>query len=122
LDLTYIPPLLLQTFVENTIKYEVLPGEKTYIHLQVSRQADSLHLLVWDTGEGYSQESLDYLASQGSAPADESGRRIGLTNLRQRILLLFGADRSNIGFSNRDGAGAQMEITLPYLDKWEDER
>lgn len=118
----YIPPLLLQTFVENTIKYEVLPGEKTYIHLQVSRQADSLHLLVWDTGEGYSQESLDYLASQGSAPADESGRRIGLTNLRQRILLLFGADRSAVIFSNRSNSGAQMEITLPYLDKWEDER
>ena len=35
-DTAQVPPLMIQTFIENTIKHETVPGEPMEIHLSVS--------------------------------------------------------------------------------------
>lgn len=115
----YVPPLLLQTFVENTIKYEVVPGETIFIHIEIKLQEKYLDICMWDTGEGYSQDILAHLSLPVQVLDNMTGKGIGIANLRQRLMLLYGKDRVCIHFSNREGAGAQIKIHLPYLAQWE---
>lgn len=114
-----IPPLLLQTFVENTVKYEVDAGELTTIYivgnkLTEERQA-KIHLTIWDTGEGFSAEILEKLCRNDWEPT-EDGKMIGLYNVVQRLRLIYRGDVC-IRFGNREGAGAQIDIIIPFEEK-----
>ncbi len=109
-----VPPLLLQTFVENTVKHEVVPGRETLVHLRIRRGASgTLRVQAWDTGDGYSVDTLDRLKVP-DAKAGESGEGIGLSNLKLRLVLLYGRAETRVEFSNRPGAGAQMELIIPW--------
>lgn len=114
----YVPPLLLQTFVENTVKFEVVPGKKTVIHVESHVDGNALEVCIWDTGEGYTPEVLARMANPAQSLGSASGDGIGLANLRHRLPLLYG-DGAEISFSNRTGAGAQMRVRLPYITQWE---
>ena len=116
-----VPPLVIHTFVENTIKYEVVVGEKTAIYIRGHVEGKDVYLTFWDTGEGYPPEILEKLQS-GSWKSDGDGKQIGLYNLTQRLPLVFGEGRTKIAFCNRPGAGAQIDIIIPYIteSQWED--
>ena len=72
-----IPPLSVQTLVENAIKYAVAPNrEGGEIRVQAMRNNGSASIEVADTGQGF---SLDW------APAGH-----GIDNLRNQLAVLFG--------------------------------
>lgn len=116
IEMAKIPTLLLQTFVENTIKYEVVAGELTTIHIIgkkiVTKNREQIHLLIWDTGEGFPPDFLKMLNSEEWKP-QKDGKKIGLYNIIQRLRLIYGENIS-IRFSNREGAGAQIDIIIPF--------
>ena len=73
-----LPPLLLQPIVENAIRHGLEPlesGGRLTLHLH--RVADSLHITLSDTGQGWSAQAA---ASPG----------IGLQNLRARLEAAYG--------------------------------
>ncbi|WP_336772502.1 sensor histidine kinase [Paenibacillus sp. MMO-58] len=115
LETTAIPPLLLQTVVENSVKYAVKPGEP--IKLIIEAELDDLAeepmvvITVRDTGEGYSEAALSRLR-QGMTYADETGEHIGLWNIRERLRLQFG-DKAWMDCYNDDPHGAVTEIAIP---------
>ena len=83
-----IPPLALQSLVENVIKHVV--GERaqgTSIYIAAWREADRLRLEVSDDGPGF---SLDAITPEH-----------GLGNLVARLDLLYG-NRSKLGVTRRD--------------------
>ena len=76
-----VPPLVLQTLVENAVKHGIsLRPNGGHIRVTAKRSSRELHLEVGNSG------SL--------RPAEEASG-IGLTNLRQRLELLYG-DRSRL--------------------------
>lgn len=118
-----VPPLMIQTFVENTIKHETVPGEPMEIHLTAEQYWQGserrVHICIWDTGRGYPEEVLERLTDEADSPAEDyqegDGTHIGLSNTIRRLRLVFG-EGTEIHFSNRAGAGAQCDILFPFID------
>lgn len=111
-----IPPLLLITFVENTIKHAYAGDKILQILLSVThKQYESEHYLqidITDTGQGFSEEVLKKLKA-GENPGTNERPHIGIINSMQRLHLLYG-DKYKISFFNEDCGGAHIKLLIPY--------
>ena len=118
LDCSVIP-LLLQSFVENTIKYEVVTGKVIGLHISTSliqgRDRTYLSITFWDTGRGYDPVLLKRLQNLRHYIEDKSSSHYGIRNVVQRTWMVYGPENCAIHFSNRPKAGAQMELMVPYI-------
>ncbi|MDG0809854.1 sensor histidine kinase [Cohnella rhizosphaerae] len=115
-----VPPLIVQTMVENAIKYAVNMDEPIRITVEVAQAEDGeghprLFIRVKDTGPGFPDEVLGRLASEPDQAGSEGGEQIGIWNARRRLRLLY-QDRATIDFYNEAGLGAVVQIELP-MDK-----
>ena len=112
-------PLLLQSFIENTIKYEVILGKMIEIHICTSiLQKENnafISITIWDTGGGFSKEILERLQNIDQYLYEESTKHIGISNVLQRTYLQFDPENCDFHFSNRPEGGAQINIVLPYI-------
>lgn len=110
-----IPPMLIQNFVENSIKYAI--DMNKVIHLSVKVEYFEVDyypyakIVISDSGIGYPTDSLERINS-GKKIIDSFGDHIGIFNSVQRIKILYHG-KGNWKFYN-DG-GAVSEITLPAL-------
>ena len=110
-----IPPLLLLGFIENTIKHEITVGVLKEIHVAASITADDiLQIEIWDTGKGFSEEILTQLQDADHF-AEEEQYHIGIANIIQRTKAEYPA--ATFAFSNRQNAGAQIDIQIPEIRK-----
>lgn len=112
-------PLLLQSFVENTIKYEVVLGKEIELHISSSlHKKDNgsfLSITIWDTGCGFNPSMLTQLQDLEQYLKDTNTTHIGISNVLQRAIVIFGSDNCSFHFTNRPGAGAQIDIELPFI-------
>ena len=117
-----VPPLLLQTLVENAIVHEVTLDNKIEISLYITSEEYEdgryLYISVSDTGRGFSKETLEAL--ENDSPIIYDGRKhVGLQNVRRRLELLYGG-RAGITFSNMgENYGAVVEVHLPMVTERE---
>lgn len=117
-----VPPLLLQTLVENAIVHEVTLDNKIEISLYITSEEYEdgryLYISVSDTGRGFSRETLEAL--ENDSPIIYDGRKhVGLQNVRRRLELLYGG-RAGITFSNMgENYGAVVEVHLPMVTERE---
>ena len=111
-----VVPLLLLNFIENTIKYEVSPSLLLFMHIDIWEQEDNncslLHIRIWDTGRGFSDNILQKLIPIDSYICSEE-EHIGITNVVLRLRQLF--PDATFSFSNHPDAGAQIDICFPYV-------
>ncbi len=87
-----VPPLVVQTFIENTVKYQVMVGELTEINVRVRsckensmdgiNNMDRINIEIWDTGDGFPENILECLNSPKSI-FDERGEHFGIYNVKQ---------------------------------------
>jgi sensor histidine kinase YesM len=78
---TKLPPLSLQTLVENSIKHVVSnTSEQTEIMVSVKEIGESIEISVCDSGNGFDENNLK--------------ENHGLDNLRKRLQTIFGDDAS----------------------------
>lgn len=111
-----IPPLAIQTMVENVIKHAVNMDGSIHIDVRVDmeqdeRDVDWLVIRIEDTGPGFPEPVLKQLREHMELTNDE-GEHIGIWNVKRRLHLLF-EDRATIELSNKDGNGACVRIRLP---------
>ena len=107
-----VPPLLIQNFVENAVKYAVKPGKVTEILLNVKLVEDRLHISVTDTGAGMKPEIQQRLAS-GEVFVDAMGQKhIGVWNCRRRIEVFYN-ETPRINILSGSG-GTQVYLDVPY--------
>lgn len=108
-----IPPLLLQTFVENAIKHGFSFQDSFHIQLSIHEEANHhLAISLLDNGPGFSSAILQDLVAKKSLVTDD-GHHIGLTNARERLDLLY-PDHYTLQFSNGSQGGARIQLCLPY--------
>lgn len=109
-----IPPITLQTFVENSLKHGIHPERILKITIKgvilKTEDGDFADILVMDNGSGFSSEELEKL--KNSQEQSSSSDHIGLSNVRQRLKLIYG-DGAQIFFMNAPGGGAVSEILIP---------
>jgi hypothetical protein len=95
---TPMPPMMLQTLVENAIKHGLEPltaGGTIWI---IAREADGkVSVTVADNGRGFG--------------GDSAGTGVGLKNVRERLKLAYGGDAAlNIGPNFPNGVAASIVI------------
>ena len=90
-----MPRLLLQPLVENAFRHGLVDGHGT-LSVTLNGAAGDLHCTVSDSGAGYA-----------------GGREgIGLTNLRERLRLLYG-ERATLSIAARAEGGTAVSVRLP---------
>jgi two-component system, LytTR family, sensor kinase len=100
-----LPSMLLQPLIENCIKHGLSSKvEGGSILLRAQRVEDRLHLLVEDDGVGISEADMSTLLDRG----------IGVSNVNERLKVLFGADYRML-IDSKPGQGTRIQIEVPEL-------
>lgn len=111
-----IPPLLIENFVENAVKYAMIPGKVTEILINIRRQERWLYISVTDTGRGIDPKVMRCIRS-GENYVDAMGNEhIGIQNCRKWIDYRYRGEGS-IRITSSPGAGTQIWIEVPYIEK-----
>ncbi|TMG89003.1 MAG: sensor histidine kinase, partial [Betaproteobacteria bacterium] len=95
------PPMMLQSLVENAIKHGLEPkadGGSLTVSAEVAH--GKLHVSVADTGVGF-------------ARAATAGTGTGLTNIRERLKLIYG-DAAELRIAPNTPTGTRVTIVVPY--------
>ena len=95
------PPMMLQSLVENAIKHGLEPkAEGGQLTVSAEIVHGKLAVTVADTGLGFGK-------------AATNGTGIGLSNIRERLTLLYGA-KASLSVGETPGGGTSVTITVPY--------
>ncbi len=114
LDDTPVPPLIVQTFIENAIKYSAsedgLVSIAVKIDFAVYEHEDCIKILIEDSGNGFSEQCLHIFQNADNVFTQKKCEHLGIINVQRRLALLY-EGKSNIRIFNRNGA--IIEIYLP---------
>lgn len=101
-----VPSMLLQPLVENSIKHGLSSKvEGGTIRIRTSRGGSRLHLMVEDDGVGIQEERLATVLDRG----------IGVSNVHERLKVLFGNDY-RMWIESQPGQGTRVQIEVPELE------
>src|SRR5262249_30701735 len=93
-----VPPLAVQTLVENSVKHAIAPRPKGgTLRIGAARAGDALRLTVWDDGPGFTTDAM------------RPGH--GLDGLRSRLEARYGA-AATLSVDRREG-GTLVTVSLP---------
>jgi signal transduction histidine kinase len=96
------PPMMLQSLVENAIKHGLEPkAEGGQLTVSAEIVHGKLAVTVADTGLGF-------------GVAATAGTGIGLSNIRERLALLYGG-KASLTVAETVGGGTSVTITVPYV-------
>jgi two-component system LytT family sensor kinase len=101
----FVPSMLLQPVIENSLKHGLAPrlgGGK--IQLRTTNRDGRLQIEIEDNGVGIPEEKLPHVYVEG----------IGLSNVRERLRVLYGAD-FRLQIQSREGQGTLVRIEIPEL-------
>ncbi|MGO4271207.1 sensor histidine kinase, partial [Paenibacillus sp. TAF58] len=115
-DNCYIPPLIVQPFVENAIIHGFKKLKTTFlieiiVH-QDEQAPDMLEISVADNGVGFPEEFLQQLQSSSTYLQESGHAHIGIWNVLYRLDIHYGG-RASVQFGNRPNGGAQVLVRLP---------
>ncbi|CAM4192170.1 sensor histidine kinase [Lederbergia lenta] len=113
-----VPPLIIQSLVENTIKYGLNLDDSIKIMIKVWQREpedDYIIIQISDTGEGFSDEVLSLL-NKDKSYITEDGDRVGIWNIRRRLELLYEKNKASIDFENQIGATITIKLPLNPRD------
>jgi len=94
-----VPALVLQSLVENAVVHGIAPlARPGTLRLTARRSGERLLLAVEDDGAGLPAQHLP---------------GVGLSNARERLLQLYGAEHSTFELRSAPGRGTRIELTIP---------
>ncbi|MNJ55550.1 Sensor histidine kinase YehU [compost metagenome] len=114
--------LTVQPLVENAIAHGFSEKKSdAYIDIKVYRQDDVLLISVSDNGKGIKEGALLKLEQRlaqfnkrNKQHIQEDAEGIGLSNIHQRIQLLYG-EGYGVKVASSSGAGTTVTLTFPYI-------
>lgn len=115
-----MPPLVLQTFIENVIKHAMKSFAAITVMIKISfikkKDEEYAYIKIQDNGTGFSEEALQQI--NYSDYKKKTGEQIGIWNVKQRLNLIYG-DKAKIIASNNENQGACIEIYIPIKKRGE---
>ena len=99
-----IPPMLLQNFIENSLKYCISTSSHTQLSLTITYEelatAPYVRICIKDNGPGYPPDLLEALNANDLSLLQQ---KVGVRNTLQRIHMLY-AGKAHCHFYNDNGA------------------
>lgn len=118
LEKVEIPPLVVQTMVENSVKHAVNMDTSISIQVKLRECAECAEceqeyivLTVQDSGLGFPADVLDRMEREVWLQGEE-GEQLGIWNVQQRLRLLY-QEEARLRLYNCPEGGAVVEIRLP---------
>lgn len=112
---TPVPPLVVMTFVENTMKHALTIDNCIHLSVKACDYEDEtgryLKLEISDTGKGFSEAELAALNNGENIPQRHKDH-IGIWNIRHTLDLTY-SGKAKIDFSNNAPSGARISIQMP---------
>ncbi|MBD3922294.1 sensor histidine kinase [Paenibacillus sp. PR3] len=108
-----VPPLIIQPLIENAVIHGLDNHvEGAVIELEVIGVPEGIHITVRDNGAGFNTERLAQIREELSASVQEQeGQRIGLRNVNDRLVLLYGAS-SALQIESEPGRGTVVKFFI----------
>jgi signal transduction histidine kinase len=98
------PPMMIQSLVENAIKHGLEPkAEGGSLRVKAEIVHGNLAVTVADTGLGFGR-------------AATAGTGVGLANIRERLMLLYG-HKASVTVSENQPCGTLVTIAVPYVSR-----
>ncbi len=111
-----VPPLILQTFLENTYKHADRAKGMLVFQIDIStvryQEADYVRIHLSDNGGGYAPEVLETI--NADLTDEFSDYHVGINNLRHRMSLLYNGDY-HTAFYNEENGSAHSVLYVPIL-------
>jgi two-component system sensor histidine kinase YesM len=113
-----VPKLILQPLVENAIYHGIKNRQQPgFISISARRSENDIVFLVKDTGIGIKQDKLDEINAVlkkkgGPEDAHENSAGLGLTNVNNRIKLLYG-DKYGVFLESIYRGGTVARVVIP---------
>jgi len=110
-----VPPLVIQTFIENIMKYALTMDEPIKIAIIVSpeelKDSPGIKITISNTGSWIREDILEKLHAVKRI-VDEEGEHIGIWNIQRRLELIY-SGRAKITFNNVEPKGVVIDIVIP---------
>ncbi len=113
-----MPSFVIQPLVENAIKYGASPDDgciRIYVDIRV--EDGFIVGKVVDEGEGLDSGELEQVIEQMRNPRG-GGRQIGLSNIYERIKLIYNGD-GDLSINSAKGAGTIVTFRMPAAPRGE---
>jgi two-component system sensor histidine kinase YesM len=111
-----VPKFILQPIVENSIFHGIEPKNGTgNILLSVQKDGGDLKLEIWDDGVGISKEKITSILEKDNDSGSGRGiKGIGLSNIHQRIKLMYG-EQYGLLFESIEDKYTKVTVRLPVV-------
>lgn len=107
-----IPPLIIQTFIENAIKHALVPGEIISINLHAYREENRLHIQITDTGGGIPEDVLKRIDKFRKTREFRQDLGVGIQNAIDRLDIIYG-EQASLSIARADPRGTRIELIFP---------
>ncbi len=111
-----MPSMILQPVVENAVNHGIreMAGEGKIL-LKIYREDDKLCISIIDNGKGMSKDTIDEILSGTLNHVEDSynNNGIGMDNVISRLILFAGNKNVLQIFSEGEGKGCEVKISLP---------
>ncbi len=108
--LQMVPPLILQTFVENSIKHNVTYVPILNVSVNIAGEDDKLVFNIKDNGLGFSDTLIERLNADENI--SEDGKHIGIVNVKQRLKLIYGSSAQVVISSKEKETIVKIKIPI----------
>ncbi|GIP16811.1 histidine kinase [Paenibacillus montaniterrae] len=109
---TKLPPLLIQPIVENAVVHgmdQVL--EEGKVTIKISLEEDKLQVVIADNGTGMDEARMQQVIEMMNQQDEVEGTRIGLRNVHQRLISIFG-DEAGLHIASKPGEGTTVSFSV----------
>jgi len=116
------PVLFLQPLVENALIHGREPnGPILNIRITGRLEEGKIHIQVMDDGRGISAQRLKEITERTARKEkSQTLTRIGVTNIRERLGLLFGEGNYALTIGSREHEGTTVDLWLPLMKAQEE--
>lgn len=119
LEKVLIPPLVIQTFVENSVKYNMDLEEQLFIEVSIRRagQENRMEICISDNGCGIEKDTRDRY-NAGIFETGDSTRQIGIRNTVARLRMMY-KENASVHFLENGQDGVLVRIEIPLSEEKE---
>lgn len=110
-------PMILQTFTENSVKHNITLVPMLHVDIVIEEKDEKIHMVIQDNGIGFEPDILEKLNRNESI--SEGGEHIGISNVKERLRLVYG-DLASVAIRSRRGETV-IEVAVPKVVTKEEE-